>query len=138
MENFTRDRIYKTAVNSDRLESDPFEMIVGSIKTKWTIGLDLGHSNNYALAIYLVKKEESSQNYKFKVRFSIMNSKREVWFSEFSDKSDVLPIGCGRGYDNFLTHDKLFTRFKTFVSDSQLMIEVNVSLSQYIESKQPQ
>lgn len=114
------------------IESDAFEIVIGKIKTKWVLLLrpNGDERRNACLSIFLQKKQETSQNYDYSCRFSIVKYEKEIISWKFNARPAVNDsIGCGYGSLEFLTHDELFQRFNEFVEYSNLKIRADVELS---------
>lgn len=131
IDNFTRDYLKKCSECTE-IESNPFEIVIGKIKTKWVLLLRPNGDNRRkaCLSIFLQKKQESSQNYDYSGRFSIVKYEKEVISWKFNARPAVNDsIGSGYGSLDFLTHNELFQRFNEFVEYSHLKVRADVELS---------
>lgn len=134
MKNFNRDFIDKSRPGV-HINSPPFELTIGSIKTKWSLQLyPNGDWEKGFLSIYLVKVEESAQSFKYSARFSIMCGSREAYFKSTERmKSQASDVDFGWGFPNYISHEALLSSFNEYVDRSQLTFRVSVMLTQKSE-----
>lgn len=105
--------------------------MAGKIKTKWLISFyPSGASVENCFAIFINKKEESSQNYEFGARFSLVNGEKKTHAMDFKKQNaSSLELDYGRGFYEFITHEEFFKRFDEFVTGNQLLIRVELSMT---------
>jgi hypothetical protein len=127
-------KFVSSSEHGTEIESKDFEMMVGRIKTKWRIRLcpyvlAVEDDHNY-IGIYIIKREESSTNFEFCTRFSIMNGTEEAHQMQFPkfEKSEEVKLTSGLGFRPFLSHSDFFKRHDEFVKNSSLNIRVQVIL----------
>lgn len=128
--NFNREFVNKVKFK-EHIESQPFELMAGKIKTKWLISFyPSGASVENCFAIFVNKKEESSQNYEFGARFSLVNGEKKTHTMDFKKQNaSSLELDYGRGFYEFITHEEFFKRFDEFVTGNQLLIRVELSMT---------
>lgn len=115
----------------ESIKSESFEIVAGRIKTKWWIRFcPNGDYKEKMFAIYLMKQEESSQNYDINCRFSFMNGDQELHFFEMRTlRAAEIEVNSGRGVGEFLTHEEFVSRWEEFVKGSELRIRTEVKLT---------
>lgn len=125
-------KFVSSSKHGTKIESKDFEIMVGRIKTKWRIQLcPAGDGDHHkCIGIYIMKREESSTNFEFCTRFSIMKGTEEAHHEQFKDfkKSEEVKLTSGFGFRPFLSHSDFFKRHDEFVKNSSLNIRVQVIL----------
>lgn len=131
IDHFTRDYVKKCGHSTNK-DSEPFEMFIGQVSTVWTLRIypNGDFRKQGVVGLFLVKKDESSQNYEYSCRFSIVNHNKEVVTSEFkSQPGSSDELNSGFGFLEFLSHEELFKRFHELVYNSQLIIRADIVLT---------
>lgn len=124
---FTRNFI-SSSTDKTVLESKPFEISVGRIKTKWI--LKLNPNRNGYISLYFSKKEESSQNYELSAKLSLNYLEHEFHALRISQmKAAVLPVGSSWGYVQFISHKAFLSRFSESERGSTLNVRIDFEIS---------
>lgn len=112
-------------------ESEPFEVVIGKIKTKWSVILRKSKDYEDKVAIFLVKKSESCGAYNVRARLTFIigdNDSPVVIASRTLHKVKAEEWFSKRGFEDFLDYSESQTRGrKTSSQTYKILVDVRLT-----------